>query len=122
MQRQIPIEDEKDLVVCLILKEMVKFCSVDTLIEQIITFVTKGKVPENVPFDFNAFFLLPIAGAHRVIYNLIKINEPLPSRAKIAGARQCAKRLFIVKKIAKRVKRVKTFNRKKLFIVKKYRK
>ena len=114
MQRRLnPTEEQKDIVVRLILREMVKYCPVDKLVEQIITYLTEGKVPEDTGIDFNAFLILPTAGAHRVISNLIKINEPLPrARRTVAGKRY--KKLFIVKKVVKRV------NRKKLFIVKKY--
>ena len=95
---------------------MVKYVPVDKLIDQIITYITEGKVPEGTDIDFNAFLVLPAAGAHRVISNLIRINEPIRARARRTIAGKNYRKLFIVRKIVKRV------NRKKLFIVRKYRK
>ena len=87
MQGLNPTDEQKDIVVRLILREMVKYCPADKLIDQIITYITQGKVPEGTDIDFNAFLVLPAAGAHRVISNLIRINEPIRARARrsVAG-------------------------------------
>ena len=46
-----------------ILREMIKYCPVDKLVDQSITYLTEGIITEEVVFDLNAFLILPTVGS-----------------------------------------------------------